>query len=312
MDKDTLVSIFWFRRDLRLDDNAGLYHALKGDKPVLPIFIFDKDILDSLEDKDDARVTFIHQTIENLDQELQKQGSSLVVLYDTAENAWVSLIENYNIAAVYANHDYEPSARKRDENTAGLLKKHYIPFYTFKDQVIFDKDEVLKDDGKPYTVYTPYSRKWYQKLTPFFVEAYPGKKYFKNFLKTGASAIPLLASLGFEKSQREFPPVDYRDMIAGYAEKRNFPAVKGTTHIGLHLRFGTVSIRELVRTANGFNEKTWLNELIWREFYMMILYHFPKTAGHAFRPGYDQIKWVNNEKQQAICTTGYAWWLPVS
>jgi deoxyribodipyrimidine photo-lyase len=304
MDKKTRVAIFWFRRDLRLDDNAGFYHALKGERPVLPVFIFDKDILDKLEDKDDARVTFIHQTITNLDKELRQHGSSLLVLHDTPEHAWKTLVNGYPVAAVYANHDYEPSAKKRDAAIEKLLKSNDIPFQTYKDQVIFEKDEVVKDDGKPYTVYTPYCRKWYQKLTPFYLQAYPNKKHFKNLVKTGGFEMPDLEQLGFEKSDREFPPIVYKPLIPGYSEKRDFPAIKGTTHIGLHLRFGTVSIRELARTAFGFEEKTWLNELIWREFYMMVLDHFPETANHAFKPEYDRIEWVNNEKQFAAWCKG--------
>ncbi len=308
MGKGPAISVFWFRRDLRLNDNAGLYHALKSGNPVLPVFIFDKQILDQLEDKDDARVTFIYQTIEELDKELQKYGSSLLVIYDKPERAWNTLLKDYDIAAVYTNHDYEPYARVRDVEISRLLKDHDIPFNTYKDQVIFEKDEVIKDDGKPYTVYTPYMRRWYQKLTPFYLKAYPNKKYFKNFLETPPFELPILKQIGFEKSNKDFPPIHYEELIADYAEKRNFPAIRGTTHIGLHLRFGTVSIRELARIANTFQEKTWLNELIWREFYMMILYHFPKTADHAFRPEYDRIKWVNNEEHfTAWCNgqTGY-------
>ena len=304
MDNNTPVSVFWFRRDLRLDDNAGLYHALKSGNPVLPIFIFDKEILDQLEDKDDARVTFIYQSIEAMQTELHKLGSSLLVFHDKPEQAWKKLLSDYKVAAVYTNHDYEPYAKQRDEQVASTLKKHDITFNTYKDQVIFEQDEVTKDDGKPYTVYTPYSKKWYQKLTPFYLKAYPNKKYFENFLKTKALHMPLLKDLGFEKSTMDFPKVHYKELIPDYAEKRDFPAVKGTSHIGLHLRFGTVSIRELARTAETFKERTWLNELIWREFYMMILHHFPHTAGNSFRPEYDRIKWVNDEKQFAAWCKG--------
>jgi deoxyribodipyrimidine photo-lyase len=300
MDKD--IAIFWFRRDLRLDDNAGLYHALKSGLPVLPVFIFDKEILKNLEDQGDARVTFIYQTIEALNDELQRLGSSLLVLYDTPEEAWKKLLSEYPVKAVYTNHDYEPFAQKRDEAVAQTLKKQNISFNTYKDQVIFEKDEIVKDDGKPYTVYTPYNRKWYSKLTPFYLKAYPNKKYFGYFFKTKALLLPALKDLGFEKNNLEFPAIHYKELIADYAEKRDFPAIKGTSHIGLHLRFGTVSIRELARNASTYSQKTWLNELIWREFYMMILYHFPQTTDHAFRTEYDRIKWVNNEQQfEAWC-----------
>jgi deoxyribodipyrimidine photo-lyase len=302
MDSDLPVSVFWFRRDLRLDDNAGLYYALKSGSPVLPLFIFDKEILDQLEDRDDARVTFIHQTIEKLSALLGQHGSSLLVKYGHAEEVWNKLLSEYNITAVYTNHDYEPYAKIRDEAIGGMLKMHGIPLHTYKDQVIFDRNEVVKDDGKPYTVYTPYMRKWHQKLTPFYLKAYPNEKYFSSFFKYSGFYVPSLTEMGFEKSQMEFPPVNYIELIPEYAQKRDFPAVRGTTRIGLHLRFGTVSIRELARTANAFAEKTWLNELVWREFYMMILYHFPQTADHAFRPEYDRINWINDEEQfEAWC-----------
>jgi len=297
MDNKLPLTIFWFRRDLRLDDNAGLYHALKSGNPVLPIFIFDKEILDKLEDKDDARVTFIYKAIENINKELKNHGCSLLVLYDKAEQAWVKLLRDYEITGVYTNHDYEPYAKKRDDEVTQLLNKHSIEFKTFKDQVIFDRDEVLKNDGRPYTVYTPYMRKWSERLTLFYLKAYPTKKYFKNLFKTDGFKMPSLKDIGFEKSAMNFPAAHYEDVITDYAEKRDFPGVNGTSHIGLHLRFGTVGIRDLVGTANSYKEKTWLNELIWREFYMMILDHFPHTIDHAFRPEYDNIKWINNEVQ---------------
>ena len=307
MDKSP-VNIFWFRRDLRLHDNAGLYHALKGSNPVLCLFIFDRAILDKLEDRDDARVTFIYQTIEDLDQELKKHGSSALVKYDEADKAWDEILKEYTIGTVYTNHDYEPYAKTRDEAVSTKLKKHQIDFKTYKDQVIFEKGEVVKDGGQPYTVYTPYKNKWYQKLKPFYLKSYPTEKYFKNLYKHTGFAVPSLKSMGFEKSGRAFPGKHYEDVIEDYAEKRDFPAIAGTSHIGLHLRFGTVSIRELAHKANSHSEKTWLNELIWREFYVMILYHFPKTMDHAFKPEYDRIKWVNDEQQfKAWCNgeTGY-------
>jgi deoxyribodipyrimidine photo-lyase len=292
---DTAINIFWFRRDLRLDDNAALYHALKSGLPVLPVFIFDKAILDQLDDLADARVTFIYQTIAALQKQLTLSGSSLHVINDTAEKAWETLLKTYKIKTVYTNHDYEPYAKQRDAAIHNLLKAHGAELKTFKDQVIFEKDEVVKDDGNRYAVYTPYQRKWYQKLTPFYLKSYPNKQYFSGFLKTSAIAIPSLSSIGFMESKLGFPGTDYAHFIKDYAEKRDFPAENGTSHIGLHLRFGTVSIRQLAAKAYHSPEKTWLNELIWREFYMMILHHFPKTAQHAFKPEYDRIKWLNNE-----------------
>ncbi|MEZ2336489.1 deoxyribodipyrimidine photo-lyase [Mucilaginibacter sp. RCC_168] len=308
MDKNIPVTIFWFRRDLRLNDNAGLYHALKSGRSVLALFIFDKEILDDLEDKDDARVTFIHQTIEQLHHQLYQYGSSLLVLYNKAEDAWDNIIRDYRINSVYTNHDYEPYALKRDNAVKEKLNKQGIELKTFKDQVIFEKDEVIKDDGKPYTVYTPYQRKWYSSLRPFYLKAYPTEKYLKNLVKTQVFPIVSLEAMGFQKSGIHFPDREYKDIIADYKAKRDFPAIKGTSRISLHLRFGTVSIRELAKTAYANPDKTWLNELIWREFYMMILYHFPHTMDHAFRPEYDRIQWVNDETQfKAWCDgqTGY-------
>jgi len=284
MDEKSPITVFWFRRDLRLDDNAGLYHALKSGQPVLPLFIFDTEILAQLQDKDDARVTFIYETIELLHKELQSHGSSLLVLHDTPANAWEKLVNDFTVTAVYTNHDYEPYAKSRDEEIGKQLQKQGITFKTYKDQVIFEKDEVVKDDGKPYTVYTPYQRKWYQAIKPFYLKSFPNKKYFRCFLKTKPFKLPALKQIGFEKSSSSFPAIHYQQYITGYADKRDYPAVNGTTHIGLHLRFGTVSIRELARTAISFSERTWLNELIWREFYMMILHHFPNTADHPFKP----------------------------
>jgi len=296
------LTIFWFRRDLRLDDNAGLYRALKSDNPVLPVFIFDKEILDKLEDRGDARVTFIYQTIEAINKELHQYCSSLLVLYDKAEYAWDHILKTYNVASVYTNLDYEPYAKQRDDAIAQKLKEYNIAFKTFKDQVIFDRDEVIKDDGSPYTVYTPYQRKWHAKLKPFYLKPYPTKKYFSKLVRIDALPTPSLKEMGFEKSDLPIPGQQYENVIKDYAQKRDFPGINGTSHIGLHLRFGTVSIRQLAATANSYPEKTWLNELVWREFYMMILHHFPQTMDHAFRPEYDRIKWVNDEAQfEAWC-----------
>jgi deoxyribodipyrimidine photo-lyase len=302
MDKGTPVNVFWFRRDLRIEDNAGLYHALKSGNPVMLLFIFDKEILDKLEDKDDARVAFIYKAIEEINNECQKYNSSLLVAYDKPKQAWENLIKEYNIATVYTNHDYEPYAKLRDTEIKDLLAKHDISFKTYKDQVIFEKDEVTKDDGKPYTVYTPYKNKWYQKLKPFYLKAYPSEKYLKNLLKFKAPKMPALKEMGFVESGINYPEKEYNKVIADYAENRDFPAITGTSHIGIHLRFGTVSIRRCARDAYESQKKTWLNELIWREFYMMILYHFPQTVDHAFRPEYERIEWINNEDQfEAWC-----------
>lgn len=302
------TTIFWFRRDLRLDDNAGLYHALKSGHPVLCLFIFDPAILNKLDNKHDTRITFIYDTIIELQRELQAHDSSLLVIYDDVEKVWQKVIGDYNVATVYSNHDYEPYAKTRDEAVAKLLHKHDIEFKTYKDQVIFEKNEVTKDDGKPYTVFTPYNKKWQQKLNDFYLQSYPTKKYLKNLLQIKHLSIPTLKDMGFERSEQEIPGKKYKSVIDDYAEKRDYPAIKGTSHIGIHLRFGTLSIRKVAADAARANEKTWLNELIWREFYSMILYHFPQTATHAFKPEFDRIKWLNDEKQfEAWCSgqTGY-------
>jgi deoxyribodipyrimidine photo-lyase len=302
------LSIFWFRRDLRIDDNAGLYRALKSGNPALCIFIFDPAILDHVDNKNDTRVTFIYDAIKDLQQQLESHGSSLLVLYDTVESAWQTILTRYSVAAVYTNHDYEPYAKKRDAAIAEFLGEHNISFNTFKDQVIFEKDEVTKDDGKPYTVFTPYSRKWKQKLNNFYLKSYPTTKYLKQLFETPHLPIPTLQEMGFQRSEQNIPDQNYEPYIDDYANKRDYPAVKGTSRIGIHLRFGTISIRKAATDPNASSEKTWLNELIWREFYMMILHHFPQTQNHAFRQEYDRIKWINNEEQfEAWCEgrTGY-------
>lgn len=292
------LSVFWFRRDLRIEDNAGLYYALKSSKPVLPIFIFDTNILNTLEDKTDKRVEFIHRAITELQKQLTALGSSLKVFYSTPKEAYKELIATYNINAVYTNHDYEPYARQRDESIKALLAKHNIGFKSYKDQCIFERDEVIKDDGKPYTVFTPYSRKWKLRLNNFYVKPYPNKNYFSNFIQiTHPFHIPSLQSLGFEGLDSQFPPTTIsKTLVVKYKEQRDFPALNATSRLSVHLRFGTVSIRALVRQALALNE-TWLNELIWRDFYMMILYHFPHVAIGAFKPSYDRIVWRNNESE---------------
>lgn len=290
-----MAAIFWFRRDLRLNDNAGLYHALKENREVIPVFVFDKNILGKLENKADARVSFIHREIEALQQKLVEMGSSMHVYYSTPSEVFNKLINNFKIDAVYTNHDYEPYAKERDAQINDLLSNNNIEFKTFKDQCIFEKDEVVKDDGLPYTVFTPYSRKWKSKLKDFYLKSYPTEKYFSSFIKTTSKQIPSLNEMGFEQTQIEIPARDFSEkIIADYHNQRDFPAVRGTSRLSVHLRFGTVSVRELARFTRNKNE-TYLNELIWRDFYMMILWHFPHVAHSSFKSQYDNIKWVNNE-----------------
>jgi deoxyribodipyrimidine photo-lyase len=302
------VNIFWFRRDLRLQDNAGLYHALRSGLPVVPIFIFDRHILDKLEDKVDRRVEFIYTAIERMQQQLVKLGSTLEVFYDVPEKVFTELTSKYKIEAVFANGDYEHYARVRDESVAKFLAKHDAQLKLYKDQVIFEKSEVTKADGKPYTVFTPYSKQWKAKLNDFYQRAYPTKKYFKHFHQQSAKKIPSLKSMGFEATGEPFPSIEPDEaLIKRYDKQRDFPA-KGTSRMGVHLRFGTVSIREMVQMAISLNA-VYLNELIWREFYQMILWHFPQVGrGHAFKQEYELIAWRNNEKEfERWCngTTGY-------
>lgn len=298
------INICWLRRDLRLDDNAALYHALKAENPVLIVFIFDRNILNQLENKADARVDFIHQQLSKINDQLIKKGSSLLVKYDTAEKAWEEIIADFNIQSVYTNHDYEPYARKRDEHISELLKNNGIAFQTYKDQVIFEKNEIQKADGTPYSVFTPYYKQWQQKLNPFYLKSYPVSKYFKNLLPLKALPFPSLKDIGFAESDVKFPSINFEDKLDGYEKDRDFPAKNATTRLGLHLRFGTVSIRKVASEAIAQKADKWLSELAWREFYMMILWHFPKTVNTSFKPDYDNIKWRNDEKEFEIWCKG--------
>lgn len=298
------INICWLRRDLRLDDNAALYHALKAKNPVLLIFIFDKNILDQLENKVDARVDFIHQQLTKINDQLVKKNSSLLVKYNTPEKVWQEIIDDFEIGAVFTNHDYEPYARKRDTQISELLKSNGIEFHTYKDQVIFEKNEIQKADGTPYSVFTPYYKQWQQKLNDFYLKSYPVSKYVKNLFQLKAMDFPSLKDLGFAKSDVKFPSASFEDKLDGYEKERDFPAKNATSHIGLHLRFGTVSIRKVVSEALAQKAHKWVSELAWREFYMMILWHFPHTVNSAFKPAYDQIKWRNNEQEFELWCKG--------
>ncbi len=290
------VSIMWFRRDLRLTDNSALYHALKSGNSVLPVFIFDTEILDKLEDKADKRVTFIHEAITELQNQLAAFGCAMEIRIGKPAEVFEVLIARYQVKQVFTNHDYEPYALERDKAIAILLEKNQISLTTYKDQVIFEKEEVVKDDGKPYTVFTPYSRKWKTKLTAFHFKPYPTEKYFKNFLRQDKLPVPTVAEIGFIEMHAVFPAKELiTDLAKHYGETRDFPGLMGTSRLGVHLRFGTISIRAIAAKAGSLSE-VYLNELIWRDFYQMILWHFPQVGkGRSFKPAYDMIQWRNNE-----------------
>jgi deoxyribodipyrimidine photo-lyase len=298
------ATIFWFRRDLRLDDNAGLYHALRNSDDVLPLFIFDSEILKKLEDPTDRRVAFIHQTLLVLNEQLQKIGTSLLVLYGNPTEIFQALQPR----KVFCNGDYEPYARKRDQSVAIILRTKGSEFCASKDHVIFEKNEVVKDDGRPYTVFTPYSKKWKSTVRESSTERYPTEKYFSSFKKIAPLKLPSLQEVGFQSTDAIVPECNINlSLIERYARDRDFPALNGTTKLGVHLRFGTISIRKLVELARKKNE-IFLNELIWREFYASILWHFPDVETKAFKPAYDHIRWKNDpEEFEKWCDgmTGY-------
>lgn len=269
--------------------------ALKSGLSVLPLFIFDSNILKALP-KRDARVEFLHDTLSGLKARLKKQGSDLLVKAGDPIEVWHELVETYDVKAVYTNHDFEPYALRRDTQVQHLLESKDIPFHTFKDHVIFEKDEVLKDDGKPYTVFTPYSKKWRVKLTAQPVEVIDTVPFLDEFASFDGGAMPRLRDdLGFETTGINIPPIEVdKEKIGKYDEQRDFPGIKGTSRLGVHLRFGTIGVRTLWKMTEGVNH-VFHNQLIWRDFYFMILHHFPHVVNGAFRPEYDRIAWENNE-----------------
>ena len=294
------ISIFWFRRDLRLDDNVGFLEALKGDYPVLPIFIFDEEILSKLLE-DDARVTFIHDTLQTMRNELQKEhNSSLAMYYGKPMDILKNLTEEYEVMSLYTNRDYEPYAKERDEKVSEFLNENNIEFKTFKDQVIFEKSEIVKGDGDPYVVYTPYKNKWQEQFdVDQDLKIHYTSQYLSNLISNSRLPNLSLNDIGFKKSDIEIPDYDVTPtLIDNYEDTRNFPAKEnGTSHLGPHLRFGTVSVRKMMKKAIAENNKVFWSELIWREFFMTILYHFPHTVDNAFRAKYDRIEWRNNEAE---------------
>ncbi|WP_375581120.1 deoxyribodipyrimidine photo-lyase [Marivirga tractuosa] len=301
------IIIFWFRRDLRLYDNTALYYALQDNQPVLPIFIFDSEILDDLKDKSDARVNFIHNQLTEIDKQLQEIGSGVLVKHGKPEEVYKSLIEEYNIQSVFTNRDYEPYALERDQKIDHILQQKGIGFYDFKDHVIFEKDEILTGGNEPYKVFTPFKNKWLEKLESGHIHPYKISFKKENFHQFNPT-LPSLEDIGFVKSDIPIPAREYdKSIIKKYDEHRDFPAKNGTSRLGIHLRFGTISIREAVSYAQKLND-TWLNELIWRDFYSMILANFPHVVNNAFKSKYDAIPWRNSKedfKKWCEGKTGY-------
>lgn len=288
------VAFFWFRRDLRLEDNIGLYHALSSNYSVIPLFIFDADILEKLP-KDDARVTFIHQTLYQINTKLKESKSSLLIKHGKPLEVWKSLFKDFQIEKVFFNHDYEPYALERDKQVTEMLNNNGVEVASFKDQVIFEKNEVLKNDGDPYTVYTPYKNKW---LDTFKLEehtrSYNSCSLLNNLYKKGFEFFEL-EDLGFTESRIKVEPYDL-SVLSNYQKTRDYPSIDGTSKLSPYLRFGLLSIRQLVKKAHNENP-VFLSELIWREFFMQILFHFPKVVTNSFRKKYDNIKWRNNKEE---------------
>lgn len=302
------ISIFWFRRDLRLTDNTALYYALKEGIPVLPIFIFDRNILDKLEDKKDARVQFIQETLSGINQQLAALGSGLTTFYGSPLEAYQQLSDEYDISSVFTNRDYEPYAKERDAEIENLLSSKNIGFYTFKDHVVFEKEEIVSGAGTFYKVFTPYSKAWRIKYAESKPQILPDAIGSENWLQRTNEPIHSLEQMGFEKSDIAIPPLNIdEELVRKYDEQRNFPAMDATSKLGIHLRFGTISIRQLADKTEKLNW-TYLNELIWRDFYAMILANNPQVAQKAFKPQYEHIPWRTDEEHfQKWCEgmTGY-------
>ncbi|KOF04400.1 deoxyribodipyrimidine photolyase [Roseivirga seohaensis subsp. aquiponti] len=290
------INVFWFRRDLRFEDNTALYYALKENLPLLPIFIFDKNILDDLENKQDARVEFIQNTITEMNSKLGAKGARLKTFYSTPIDAYKALTDQYEIESVYTNRDYEPYAKERDKEIESFLKERGIGFFTFKDHVIFEKEEIVSGSGTFYKVFTPYSKAWLEKYTTNKPTILPNGLNSDKWFSTEQSEIHSLKEMGFQKTEINIPSNSLKEeLIKKYDELRDFPAQDATSRLGIHLRFGTISIRQLAQKAESIN-KTFLNELIWRDFYAMILANNPHVVNNAFKPQYDHIPWLQDEE----------------
>ena len=304
--------VFWMRRDLRLEDNAALFRALASGLPVLPVFIFDENILSGLTDKKDRRVTFIYGELTRINEELKKFGSRLFVFHGTPDTVFTQLIRNYNVKAVFTNRDYEPYALQRDEAIATLLESSGVSFHTSKDHVVFEGNEVVKEDGSMYRVFTAYKNRWLAKLSDDTVREFRCVLNDTLFVRDEFQPIMPLGKIGFKRpDQHEIPSFDISSaLVNGYEANRNYPAIDGTSRLGIYLRFGTISIREAARAAlaTGPAGQVFLNELIWRDFFQALLFHFPETVTESFRPEYKHMNWRNNEAEfEAWCEgrTGY-------
>ena len=304
----TKAVIFWFRRDIRLSDNKGLYNALKSNMPVIPLFVFDKHILEEL-DKYDPRFQFIYQQIKNLNNKIKKHGSRVINIHDYPVNAFKLLLSKYDIKSVYVNRDYEPYSRKRDSDVSEFLIQHGVDFISFKDHVVFEKSEVVKKDGEPYKVYTPYSKIWLNKLKESQIIKYPSENYLDKLYKFNFKSITPYEKIGFKNSSLFPPDLNLKkDVIDNYEKKRNYPFINGTSKIGVHLRFGTISIRSVLKKSLDSVNNTYLKELAWRDFFIQILWHYPHIVKKSFKPRYDKIVWRNNQTEfQSWCNgeTGY-------
>lgn len=290
------ISIFWFRRDLRLTDNAGLFHALKSNTNVLPLFIFDADILGQL-DSDDRRVPFIHKTVLSLKEQLIQKNTDLIIKYGNVYEVFESLSKTYKINSIYLNADYEPKTILRDQTVFHWAQSKGIKFVSFKDHVIFEKNEIQTELQKPYTVYTPYKNKWLKSVSKFYLKSYPVENYLDHLFKTKITdPVPRLGDMKFTDLNLQYPGVAVTaQLLKNYAVNRDFPAKDCTSKLGIHLRFGTVSPRELARLAQK-NSDVWLSELIWRDFFTQILFHFQHVENSSFRPSYEKIKWRESKE----------------
>ncbi|MGB1206513.1 MAG: cryptochrome/photolyase family protein [Chitinophagales bacterium] len=302
------IAIHWFRRDLRFDDNTALHHAVSQNLPVLCLFIFDSNILEQLKNKHDKRVDFIYQQLKSLHEKLTEKGSRLLVKYGEPLAIWQELTAEYNIEKVFANRDYEPYAQERDKSVYAFLQTQNITFKGYKDHVIFEKNEVLKKDGKPYSIFTPYSKVWranYEINPPICL---PNALEIGEFFQQKNKDILSLNDIGFYASNCEFPAAILdENILAEYKEKRDYPFLSHTSNLSIHFRFGTISIRKYAKIG-AKKSLSWLNELIWRDFYQMILFHHPRVVGAAFKPAYEAVEWQNNKKHfEAWCAgkTGY-------